>query len=309
MLFQVSALCNAVQDVNILVQRTVLDFIITSFPMHNKELLKADMIKLLFSVLNVLLRRDMSLNRRVYTWLLGGNSSQENLDATVTDQVNENIVTAHGLEYFDMHSFDILVSSVKIYLCNQDTSTKESVAKPFRLIRSLLDHPQIGGRILESLFLDCLRFAYTVYTGSSSTSIKICEDVSSVLFKVETTKIDESDELNKLIITDEHRQDVVKNLNLFLSSLEPQFIWEYFVELYIKSVTFVKKSETFSVDKINIQDISTLELTCLMEFLLNKVSVVSNLLQLFCNCFVINLMQVIVTFKVFFMLAFKVKWG
>ena len=80
----VNAICNAVQDgANVLVQRNTLDLLILAFPMHmatttpaspgNRPLLtEDDRNELVTAATSVLLRRDMSLNRRLYSWLLGG---------------------------------------------------------------------------------------------------------------------------------------------------------------------------------------------------------------------------------------------
>ena len=79
----VNAICNAVQDgANVLVQRNTLDLLILAFPMHatmlaggagGKALLSdEDRNELVTAATSVLLRRDMSLNRRLYSWLLGG---------------------------------------------------------------------------------------------------------------------------------------------------------------------------------------------------------------------------------------------
>jgi len=39
--------------------------------MHNKQLTKIDMMKIIVVSLHILLKRDMSLNRRIYAWFLG----------------------------------------------------------------------------------------------------------------------------------------------------------------------------------------------------------------------------------------------
>jgi hypothetical protein len=66
-----------------LVQRSILDFLLVCLPMHNKQLTKIDMMKIITVTLHILLKRDMSLNRRIYAWFLGTeqipaeNSTQE----------------------------------------------------------------------------------------------------------------------------------------------------------------------------------------------------------------------------------------
>jgi hypothetical protein len=43
--------------------------------MHNKQLTKIDMMKIITVTLHILLKRDMSLNRRIYAWFLGTEQS------------------------------------------------------------------------------------------------------------------------------------------------------------------------------------------------------------------------------------------
>ena len=60
---QVGALCAAVQDSSVLVQRFTLDLLLAAFPMHNSQLIRPDLVRLVTAAVTVLLRRDMSLNR------------------------------------------------------------------------------------------------------------------------------------------------------------------------------------------------------------------------------------------------------
>ncbi|VEL11983.1 unnamed protein product [Protopolystoma xenopodis] len=63
-------LCDAV----LLVQRDALDFLCLALPLHSIpacQLSPAERGNLFVAVLSTLLRRDASLNRRVYAWLLG----------------------------------------------------------------------------------------------------------------------------------------------------------------------------------------------------------------------------------------------
>jgi hypothetical protein len=62
-LLQVNALCAAVQDSSVLVQRSALDLLLVGFPMHNSQLVRTDMARLVTAALVTILRRDMSLNR------------------------------------------------------------------------------------------------------------------------------------------------------------------------------------------------------------------------------------------------------
>lgn len=64
-ILQVNGLCACVEDSGVLVQRSVLDLLLVGFPMHNKQLVRSDMTRIVTAALDTLLRRDMSLNRQV----------------------------------------------------------------------------------------------------------------------------------------------------------------------------------------------------------------------------------------------------
>ena len=69
------AMSSSVQDSSVLVQRSALDFLLVGFPMHNSQLTRSDMTKVTTAAIKVVLRRDMSLNRRLFAWLLGTDSN------------------------------------------------------------------------------------------------------------------------------------------------------------------------------------------------------------------------------------------
>ena len=72
---QVRALKACLEDSAVLVQRNTLDLLTTAFPFHSSQLTRDDQSEVLDSALLVVLRRDMSLNRRLYAWLLGVTTS------------------------------------------------------------------------------------------------------------------------------------------------------------------------------------------------------------------------------------------
>ena len=88
----VNGICSSLLDPNILVQRAILDLLITGFPLHSKIILKQDMISIITAALTVLLRRDISLNRRLFSWF------RNSLDA------NPAKPSRKGDHYFDKYS-------------------------------------------------------------------------------------------------------------------------------------------------------------------------------------------------------------
>jgi hypothetical protein len=67
----INSICSCLIDRNSLVQRAILDFILACLPVNNKQITYDDKIKLISIVIHLVLRRDMSLNRRIYVWFMG----------------------------------------------------------------------------------------------------------------------------------------------------------------------------------------------------------------------------------------------
>jgi hypothetical protein len=61
-------------DANLLTQRTVLEVLVNRFEFHKNILSDEELDAVMESLLSVMLKKDMSLNRRVYLWLLGNDS-------------------------------------------------------------------------------------------------------------------------------------------------------------------------------------------------------------------------------------------
>lgn len=108
---QVNAICAGVQDATVLVQRSSLDLLLVGFPMHNNYLSKGDMVSLVTAALSTILRRDMSLNRRLYAWFLGSevNASLFSSDHPFVKKMEESCDVTQSALYFDMYSKDYLI--------------------------------------------------------------------------------------------------------------------------------------------------------------------------------------------------------
>lgn len=78
----VNGVCAALLDPNVLVQRAILDLLLSCFPMHNCQIVKTDMIRIATAAVTVLLRRDISLNRRFFSWLFGSEASVSSINST-----------------------------------------------------------------------------------------------------------------------------------------------------------------------------------------------------------------------------------
>lgn len=76
----IRAFAAALEDDNLLVRRGALDLLLQSLRIDNAAVQKAsaeDRAILMRAATSVVMRRDLSLNRRLYTWLLGADENSE----------------------------------------------------------------------------------------------------------------------------------------------------------------------------------------------------------------------------------------
>jgi hypothetical protein len=77
----IRAFATALEDDNLLVRRSALDLLLTSLRLDSSAVRNAseeDRAILMRAATSVVMRRDLSLNRRLYTWLLGSDEQVEN---------------------------------------------------------------------------------------------------------------------------------------------------------------------------------------------------------------------------------------
>ncbi|XP_025836860.1 protein dopey-1 homolog isoform X2 [Agrilus planipennis] len=273
----VSGLCAAVQDSSVLVQRSALDLLMACFPIHNTQLLYADMVRLVTSALTSILRRDMSLNRRLYSWLLGSeiNVSLLHSEHPLIKKLMELPDShSHVEAYFELYSYDILTEAVKITLSQSSTEVPIDI-KPYRLLTSLLDKPQIGPVILDGILYDIFRalylscFNYQKHKNHAIRCVSFNGDISSLKG---CEKV-----LTKKFVTN-NCQELVKNANLLFSTLEPYYIWMYLGKLYEEAIGKIKEKKNMLRDRSQVNEIgsgppSLLEVCALTDFLLDVVHI------------------------------------
>ncbi|CAK9831783.1 Protein dopey-1 homolog [Anthophora retusa] len=236
----VTALCSGVQDSSVLVQRSALDLLLVGFPVHNSQLTREHMVSLVTAALVTILRRDMSLNRRLFAWLLGTEVSTSILkrkaNATVSDST-ENTPT-----YFDMYSKDMLIEAIKSLLKTVCDENPQDL-KPYRILVSLLEKADIGPVILDGILFEVFRTFYNA-CGQS----------------------------NRVPKTNE----VVKSANLLFSTLEPSYVWIHCGHLFENACQTRAKdkreAEEDAVRPVGSGMPNFMEICILTEFLLETVS-------------------------------------
>jgi len=98
----IRAFAAALEDENLLVRRSGLDILLQSIKVNGfitRKAQRADRMILMRAATGVVLRRDLSLNRRLYTWLLG---HEEKSDLQIA--------------YLKENALDLLTATLKVRL-------------------------------------------------------------------------------------------------------------------------------------------------------------------------------------------------
>ncbi|TSU63004.1 Protein dopey-2 [Bagarius yarrelli] len=168
----VKAACLSLQDCNVLVQRNMLEILLFFFPfatcldplLCSVPLKREEMITVVSAASLTLLRRDMSLNRRLYAWFLGLDIKGGMVapDTTLYTTVEEQHYCVY---YFNTHSRKLLVQALVNILqqkdIEKDTDNVMNYLRPFRIIISLMDKSKIGPLIISDILLEVIRAFYS----------------------------------------------------------------------------------------------------------------------------------------------------
>ncbi|KAM4678714.1 protein DOP1A isoform 2-T4 [Amazona ochrocephala] len=210
----VEAVSTSVQDTSVLVQRSTLDLILFCFPFHMSQATRPDMIRILSAALHVVLRRDMSLNRRLYAWLLGFDNNGALIGPRSTRHSNPE---EHASYYFNTFSKEMLVQAmVGILQVNGhgEESTLMQDLKPFRILISLLDKPELGPAILEDVLIEVFRTLYTQ-----------CK--AELELQAEPSFNKDHTQLSSKLRENKKTAELIKTANLLFNSFEPYYMWDY----------------------------------------------------------------------------------
>lgn len=136
----VRGLAHALNHNVLLVRRNTLELLVTHLqidqPTFSSAIKRPNQILLVRSALNVVLRKDLSLNRRLYTWLLGADESPES-----------------QISFLQKYALDLVRNALKQDF-DQDYTDPAERQKPYRIFISLLDKWEIGQSLTRVLALD-----------------------------------------------------------------------------------------------------------------------------------------------------------
>ncbi|KAH8910886.1 hypothetical protein BR93DRAFT_943130 [Coniochaeta sp. PMI_546] len=148
-------------DEQLLIQRGYLDLLVTHLPLHSKVLQTrvkgADLELLLSAAAGVTIRRDMSLNRRLWTWLLGPEPASQDQDGGPESPGsvpgNQQGFFGSRTTYFEEHGLQPLTKALLSMIKDSQDDNPADKARPYRICLSLMDRWEIGGLVVPEVFL------------------------------------------------------------------------------------------------------------------------------------------------------------
>ncbi|XP_040453954.1 protein dopey-1 isoform X9 [Falco naumanni] len=259
----VEAVSTSVQDTSVLVQRSTLDLILFCFPFHMSQATRPDMIRILSAALHVVLRRDMSLNRRLYAWLLGPRSTRHSNPEE------------HATYYFNTFSKEMLVQAmVGILQVNGhgEESTLMQDLKPFRILISLLDKPELGPAILEDVLIEVFRTLYTQ-----------CK--AELELQAEPSFNKDHTQLSSKLRENKKTAELIKTANLLFNSFEPYYMWDYIARWFEECCrrTLHARLQTGPGGGSEQSELPLTNFCLLVDFLLDIVSLPTRSMRVLCQ--------------------------
>ncbi len=156
----INSLIAMIEDDNVQVQRNVLDFIITHFPINNIIIEEEQKIIVIISALTLLIKNEYSTKRRLMTWLMGSNQEDE-------------------LEMGDpmiKYMIELLIRSIK-RIFDKSNSTKERLNNGIKIIDQLFkEQVRLVDYILEFVSIDlilCVEKYWSTINNSSNDEVLV----------------------------------------------------------------------------------------------------------------------------------------
>ncbi|PHH73987.1 hypothetical protein CDD80_3429 [Ophiocordyceps camponoti-rufipedis] len=159
----VRCFASGLMDPQLLIQRGFLDLLVSHLPLNSSVLQSrvkpADLKLLVEAAAGVVTRRDMSLNRRLWAWLLGpepaGNEGESVGDPTTPsrEQQQQQSLLSPRTNYFEEFGLQPLTKALLDMIKGAASGTAAERARPYRICLSLMDKWEIGGLVVPQVFL------------------------------------------------------------------------------------------------------------------------------------------------------------
>ena len=231
------------QDEQLLIQRGFLDLLVTHLPLHSavlrQKVVHRDLELLIAAAAAVVVRREMSLNRRLWTWFLGPEASSRADDSTPSSPdssptivaAKNNNIQLSQTEYFEHYGLTPLVSSV-LKLVVDDSLKPSEKARPFRICLSLMDRWEIGGLVVPQCFLPAMESVWRY---------------------------------QRLAPSKEALEEVLRSANVFFDAIESNLIWAELTKIVVGALK-IKDPKPEQADSLSPKDRLDLVLFVIKSF-------------------------------------------
>ena len=211
--------CAGLLDEQMLVQRGFLDLLVTHLPLHStvlrSKVVPEDLERLIAAAASVVARRDMSLNRRLWSWFLGPELAESNSASAVTPGQDG---FGHQSRYFEKYGLDALIRTITRMIDSEPKNSTER-ARPLRICLSLMDRWEIGGLVVSSIFLSAMKSVWQYQS----------QDVSR-----------------------EATSEVLRSGTMFFDGVESGLIWAEIIKLINQAFDFHDLSDRAACDKLKL---------------------------------------------------------
>lgn len=213
-------------DEQLLIQRGFLDLLVTHLPLHSNVLQKRvkieDLELLIAAAAGVVSRRDMSLNRRLWTWLLGPEPAihdheggPESPHSVPSDPMGS---VSSRTRYFEEFGLQPLTHALLKMIAHGSVNPVER-ARPFRICLSLMDRWEVGGLVVPDIFLPV---------------------------------VDSVRKYKNQAVTKADFSEVLRSASVFFDGVESGLIWGEIVGLIAQAIGAGNLSTTERIDKLSL---------------------------------------------------------
>ncbi|KAK1240918.1 hypothetical protein MKX07_006351 [Trichoderma sp. CBMAI-0711] len=156
----VRCFASGLSDEQLLIQRGFLDLLVSHLPLNShvlqSQVKPGDLELLLKAAVGVVTRRDMSLNRRLWAWLLGpeptGNENEHNPELHSNADGPQALLSSRT-SYFEQYGLQTLTKSLLEMITDTKHGGVAERTRPYRICLSLMDRWEVGGLVVPDIFL------------------------------------------------------------------------------------------------------------------------------------------------------------
>lgn len=201
----------ALADDDALTQRSVLDLLLDELALHSAFFQSTHpdhrdaAVAVVGGVFGTLLRRDMSLTKRVHAWLLGGNESHV------------------GMAFCKKYSNDLVLAAIDAEIAScleiDSTTSVKTVTRPCKIAAALMDREELSNSLGHSVALRILKYGRLAIELDQRHERDIRASISSLLHDLGSARL--FAELERMLVREDERTNTDFELLSFALSIFP----------------------------------------------------------------------------------------